>query len=323
VNRHPAHLETLPRDTGFQPELTTSDSATDDRLPISSRPHGREALLTINRPAFSLVELFVVIGIISMLTAFLLPTLYRARQQSQQAVCASNIRQLALANMLYAADNHTFCVLASSDIFDDLGDGEGGYYRWEGTRSGPGQPFNAATGPLAPYLGTTGAVRNCPVFDPSIGAVTGNNFEAGCGGYGYNEVYIGGRMDLYSFEEPQNLEYTTAAKLGQITRPSETVMFTDAGIAQPVNGIAFVTEYSFCEPPFVQNGPGAPTTYMATPSIHFRHRGRANVAWADGHVSAEAMTFSNGSYGLSPARVTAAGVGWFGPKSNYLFQITK
>jgi prepilin-type processing-associated H-X9-DG protein len=256
-----------------------------------------------------------------MLTAFLLPTLYRARQQSQQAVCASHIRQLALADMLYAGENHSFYVPAASDMLDYLSDGEAGYHRWEGTRLAGGQPFNPATGPLAPYFGAYGVIQSCPVFDTTIGATTGNNFEAGCGGYGYNEVYVGGRMDLYSSEDP--LAYSTSAKINQITRPSETVMFTDAGIAQPVGSTAFVTEYSFCEPPFFQDGPGPPMAYMATPSIHFRHRGRANVAWADGHVSAEAMTFSNESYGLTPAQVTAAGVGWFGPKSNYLFQINK
>jgi len=314
----------LQSDTGFQPVPTTSDFAINNGLPNLNRPHGLEARVTMSgfpRTAFSLVELLVVIGIISVLTALLLPTLYRARQQSQQLVCASNIHQLALANLLFAGDNHSFYVAASPDILDDLGDGQGGYDRWEGTRTGMDQPFNPATGPLAPYLGTTGAVRNCPVFDPSIGAATGNNFEAGCGGYGYNEVYVGGRLDLYSCLNP--LAYTTTAKVSQIIRPSETVMFTDAGLAQPVGNSAFVTEYSFCEPPFDQENPGKPSTDMACPSVCFRHRGRANVAWADGHVSAEAMTFSNESYGLTSAQVTAAGVGWFGPKSNYLFQINK
>jgi prepilin-type processing-associated H-X9-DG protein len=106
-------------------------------------------------------------------------------------------------------------------------------------------------------------------------------------------------------------------------------MFTDAGMAQPSmagGSTAFVTEYSFCEPPFIQENAGAPSIDLAWPSIHFRHRGRANVAWADGHVTAELPTFSNGSYGLTTAQVKAAGtggVGWFGPESNRLFQISK
>jgi len=269
---------------------------------------------------FSLVELLIVIGIMGLLIAILLPSLFKARQQSQLIVCASNIRQLGLANLLYANDNHSFCVIASADIFDDLGDGEGGHFRWHGTRAAAGQPFNPALGPLAPYLGTGGRVKNCPLFDPSIGAVTGNNFEDGCGGYGYNEMYIGGRADLYGYC-PEAV--ATSAKISQIKRPAETVMFTDAGMAQPYGTGVIVTEYSFCEPPWIQENPGLPSSDQSWPSIHFRHHGRASIAWADGHVTSETLTFSNESYGLSPARVQAAGIGWFGMDSNILFQISK
>jgi prepilin-type N-terminal cleavage/methylation domain-containing protein/prepilin-type processing-associated H-X9-DG protein len=272
------------------------------------------------RNGFTLVELLVVIGIIAVLIGILSPALIRARQQAQMIVCASNIRQLALANLLYANDNHSFCVPAAADIFDDLGDGQGGHYRWHGMRDAANQSFDPARGPLAPYLGASARVKNCPLFDPSIGTQTGNNFEAGCGGYGYNEVYVGGRSDLYGYS-PQSA--ATSAKTAQITRPSETVMFTDAGIVQPLGSGAVVTEYSFCEPPFIQENPGPASTDRAWPSIAFRHHGRASVAWADGHVTAESLSFSNESYGLTPAQVQAAGVGWFGPNSNALFQIAK
>ncbi len=276
---------------------------------------------------FSLVELLVVIGIIAILIALLLPALSRARQQSEQLVCCSNIRQLTIANLLYAGDNHSLCVLAAADIFNELpGEGaQAGYYRWHGVRSAANEPFDPARGPLAAYLGPTGRVKNCPSFDPSQGIATGNNFEAGCGGYGYNGTYIGGRYDLY----PQLPDACThAAKICQMLHASNTVMFTDAGIAQPVGSAAVVAEYSFCEPPWSQITAGAakppddfnPAPY---PSIHFRHHGRANVAWADGHVTAEGMTFSNESYGLTTAQVKAAGVGWFGPFSNALFQVVK
>ena len=269
---------------------------------------------------FSLIELLVVIGIIAVLLAILLPSLLRTRQQAQLIVCASNIRQLALANLLYANDNHSLCVLAAADIFIDLGDGQGGHYRWHGTRDAANQPFDPARGPLVRYLGPAARVKNCPIFDPTVGALTGNNFEEGCGGYGYNESYIGGRSDLYGYSP---LAAATAAKTSQIRRPAETVMFTDAGIVQPVGLSPVVCEYSFCEPPFTQESPGPPSTDRPFPSIHFRHHGRANVAWADGHVTAESLTFSNESYGLTPAQVQKANVGWFGPKSNALFQIDK
>ena len=58
------------------------------------------------RGAFSLIELIVVIGIITVLIAILLPTLHRARQQSLTIKCRSNLRQIGQALLLYSQHNH-------------------------------------------------------------------------------------------------------------------------------------------------------------------------------------------------------------------------
>lgn len=57
------------------------------------------------KPGFTLVELLVVIGIISVLVALLLPTLATARSQVRYTMCQSNLRQLSQAMLAYAADN--------------------------------------------------------------------------------------------------------------------------------------------------------------------------------------------------------------------------
>ena len=55
--------------------------------------------------AFTLVELLVVIGIISVVAGLLLPALTRSRQQAQGIQCLSNLRQLSIAWHLYSVDS--------------------------------------------------------------------------------------------------------------------------------------------------------------------------------------------------------------------------
>src|SRR4051812_16054157 len=103
------------------------------------------------RRAFTLVELLVVIGLIAVLIALLLPAVGKARRAGLRTQCLSNIRQLQIAQVAYAAANRNELVVA--------GDGSEDQGSW----------INL----LQPYAGAK-LVRRCPAdesiyFDTKLG----------------------------------------------------------------------------------------------------------------------------------------------------------
>lgn len=250
-------------------------------------------------PAFTLVELLVTAGVAMLLIGILLPGLGRAREQARSTICQSNIRQLAMANGLYAQESGGVYVPGALGFLQNL-------HRWHGERSTIQEPFVSSRGPFVHYLGPDGAIRECPTFRPEK-----RGFEIGNGGYGYNNAYVGVQTTMNRQGRVIIVSDRAGTIADRVKRPGDTVMFTDSAFVDRQ-----LIEYSFAEPRF------HPTFGLrADPSIHFRHAKRANVAWCDGSVRREIRThtWSSGIYQGNPDRW---GIGWFGDTDdNGLFDL--
>lgn len=269
--------------------------------------------------AFTLIELLTVIAVIAVLSVIVLGGTKQMRYRAKEAQSASNIRQLVSANLAYAADYGRFAP-------DSDGDVNGFRVRWFGSRTTANmrEPYGGSGGYLSDYL-AGGKVRYCPVlqalFDAHPSLVGSGYFEKESGGYGYNSAYIGrtpeqimnpggGGRPADGATRPQEEEVGEGSSrwpgnlLPNVQDPSRTVMFTSTimasagGLVETAETTAYV-DYQY--------------GYSMTPTTHFRFRGRALVAWADGHVTFESGNGENTDWNVYQGDNDAYRVGWFGP----------
>ncbi len=141
--------------------------------------------------AFTLIELLVVIAIIAILAGLLLPVLARARDKGKSAKCQNNLRQLALAMILYDDDHQVYPI------------------GWPPADGFEGTDFPIWYRQLQPYLGSKTNVSGKGVFicpsslqKAQAGERLGNALREG-GFWGYlayaqNCSINGGRRDIGS-----------------------------------------------------------------------------------------------------------------------------
>jgi prepilin-type N-terminal cleavage/methylation domain-containing protein/prepilin-type processing-associated H-X9-DG protein len=246
----------------------------------------------MHRRAFTLLELLVVIGIIALLIGLLLPAFGQAKMHAQATQSSNNLRQIVAANLAYASDQD--CYAPADDITNNR--------RWCGARTSASSAYDPTKGYLSPYLGQSRMITPDPLFTDMIKGSA--SFENGAGGYGYNEIYIGGTPSWGYNADGSRI----SSRPSMVQRPSLTVMFATTAYALS-NG---VQEYPFCEPPFWDFGDG-PMGYRPSPSVHFRFNGMAIVGWCDGHITMERKGPRDNGTDPSGGDADAQNLGWFGP----------
>lgn len=243
------------------------------------------------RGGFSLAELLVVIAVVALLAVTLLPALGSARESAQMSQSMSNLRQLVVANQNYAADNGRYC--PADDRWNNK--------RWHGGRTSASSAFDPSKGLLADYLGKSRRVGVCPLFRDMV--TNARSFEISTGGYGYNASYIGGTPS-WAYDAQGLRVASSPARLQR----GDTVMFTTSGYATGDS----IQEYPFSEPPFWDFGWG-PSGARPSPTVHFRFRGAALVAWCDGRITAEQPSPREAGDNPHGGDAGAHALGWFGP----------
>jgi prepilin-type N-terminal cleavage/methylation domain-containing protein len=167
----------------------------------------------VRRRGFTLIELLVSISIMAALMSILLPSLNRAREQGQRVVCQSNMRQLSIAWYMYATDNEDH--LCSADTkWNDQG---ANHWVADGALLPPGNPVGGTEEAIKsgmlwwPYAGRSTDLYKCKTDSSEL-----------LRSYSISRTMNGKTCNC----EHDNIN--AFRTLGEISRPAEKLVFTDA-----------------------------------------------------------------------------------------------
>jgi prepilin-type processing-associated H-X9-DG protein len=186
-----------------------------------------------NLAAFSLIELLVVMGVLSLLMAFLLPALSKTKATAQAAHCRRNLRQMGYAMTMYINEYNRYPLACNPT---SLTKKRFGLYSVER----PTTWYDT----FLPYADEEVAALNCPVGASLYKLNRTDRLYAQFGCYGYNAFGTGWRfpekkLGLGRYENSYPIDPFDEVAPSNIRVPSDMIAVADAsflanGIISPV-----------------------------------------------------------------------------------------